>query len=327
MYPSKEKAYSGIFVKNQFLFLKNELNQDVEIYAMKRSFTSKIGSLIKYMLFYLKFFPFLFKKFDTIHVHFFGYHVFLAVCYKFFHRETKLVATFHGGDSYNISKKIFQLWSVKFDEIIGVGDIQSNEISLKLSNRKINVICAGIDESVFFPEVYKYEFDFIFIGSFYEIKGIDILIAAIKKSTYLKMKICLIGSGDYGNEIPSLKKYCDLYVYDNLKQHEIRKFLSKSKFLILPSRGDSFGLVVTESMFCGTPVIVSNVSGVAQQVKHNYNGFILNENTEDELSRIMSQVLNIRDEDYNLLRMNASKSNKQYSLKNVCEELLLLYKK
>ncbi|MFW6243379.1 MAG: glycosyltransferase family 4 protein, partial [bacterium] len=170
-------------------------------------------------------------------------------------------------------------------------------------------------------------YDFIFVGSFYKVKGIDLLIEAIKKIEY-NLKICFIGSGPYMNDIKKLQRNSTSHIdiFYDLTQKEIMKFYNKSKFLVLPSRNDSFGLVVTEALYCGTPVIVSNMSGTKEQVADNYNGFLIRNNIT-ELRDTMCNVLKLSPEEYNRLSANASKSNQQYSLENVTKELLKIYQR
>ena len=106
MYPSKKKPYSGIFVKNQLEYIRENFNHQIDKYVMKRTFTSSIGSIIKYLKFYIGLIPLLFIRFKVIHIHFFGYHSFLGLLYKYIYPSTKLIITFNGFDTSNI-KNVF----------------------------------------------------------------------------------------------------------------------------------------------------------------------------------------------------------------------------
>ncbi len=327
MYPSEEKPYSGIFVKNQCEYLKYSLNQDIDIYTMKRSFNSKLGSILKYLKFYFLFFPYFFKKIDIIHIHFFGYHSYLAYIYKILHPKTKIVVTFHGSDTKNINNKLFSFILQKINIIIAVGKDQSEYIDKRVNDKKIKIIPAGINEQIFFKDdnIMK-KYDFIFIGSFYEIKGIDIFIESIKKLNNKNLKYCFVGSGKYLSEIEKLKGYYNITVKENQRQSKIRILINQSKWLVLPSRGDSFGLVVSEAMYCATPVIVSNIGGMKDQVADGYNGFIIEENTPKCLAKKMEEVLKIEAHNYKKLQQNCINSNEEYSLDNICNKLLQIYK-
>lgn len=327
MYPSEQKTYSGIFVKNQYEYLQKELKKDIDIYTMKRTFTTKLGSVFKYLIFYLRFITFLFKKYDIIHTHFLGYHVYLGVLYKLFHPKTKLVVTIHGSDTKNLKKFFFNLAVNFIDKFLAVGKEQSNEIKQYVSESKVEVLSAGINEKIFYKEInIKKNYDFIFIGSFYEVKGIDIFIKAIKNLNRKNLEYCFVGSGKYCSDIETLKDDFNITIKENNTQEEIRLILNQSKWLVLPSRGDSFGLVVSEAMYCSTPVIVSNIGGMLDQVEHYKNGLILEDNTPELLSSTMVQANLLTKEQYSKFSQYAGKSNKQYSMKNICLKLDNIYK-
>lgn len=60
---------------------------------------------------------------------------------------------------------------------------------------------------------------------------------------------------------------------DRLKFHEI---LTRSHFLILPTRFDCFGIVFCEACAYGIPSLGTNVGGVSQVIKERENGFLFN---------------------------------------------------
>ena len=58
--------------------------------------------------------------------------------------------------------------------------------------------------------------------------------------------------------------------------------------IIVPSVKEGWGMVVTEAASCGTPAIVSNVTGLRDSVVHNKTGIILSTNpTPQELADTM----------------------------------------
>ncbi len=325
MYPSKSKPYTGVFVQNQVNYLKQELHQNVDYIYMKSKDSSGIISYLKYFLFYFKYAHFFFKKYDLIHVHFFGYHIFFAIFYKIIHTNTKLVITFHGSDSLNLKKNIFKKAIKYFDLVVGVGKVQTEELTNTGLIKNSDTICAGINNKVFYNENLSVKlFDFIFVGNLIYGKGADILIETIKKNV-TSARFCVIGNGEYYEEFKKLESNYRVKVYTGKSQDEIRKYLNLSKFFIFPTRADSFGLVITESLYCGTPVIVSPVSGMFDQVTNGVNGYILDENKTDEWIKAIREFVNMDDEKYNQLVAQCLKSNKQYSLSESCEKLLQHY--
>lgn len=327
MYPSKQKPYSGIFVKNQYEYLRYQLALDIDIFYMKRKYTNALGSILKYLFFYIRFIPLILKIFNVIHIHFFGFHFVLALMYKFFHRKTKIVVTLHGSDIGFLKKAKFLHKNFNnIDCLIAVSEYQNKLLQKNFSKSADHVLCAGVRKDIFYKlnETSKI-YDFIFVGSFYKVKGIDLFIEAIKDIQH-KMKICFVGSGPYLSEIENLQRNFEskkISLFKDLTQEEIMKLYNESKFLVLPSRNDSFGLVVTEALYCGTPVIASNTSGTKEQVEDKYNGFLIND--LDELKDIMSKSMKLSQEEYKILSSNAVYSNQQYSLENVSNQLKEIY--
>lgn len=333
IYPSKQLPFAGIFVKNQYEKLQTMLgNENVSIFYMRRIFTNKLGSLVKYFLATIRFLPHLFRKYDILHVHYF-FPLFLhAYLYRFFHPSSKIVITFHGGDIHNffnskLSKNIFRRLATKIDYSISVGEGTAEEIKLKLDRANDLVMCAGIDSSVFFPREEVKIYDFIFVAKFIYRKGTDIFIEALKLMQNQSLRIAFVGSGgEYLSQINSLKSKLEIDVHLNKSQSDLSKLYATSKFFVLPSRYEPFGLVASEAMFCGTPAIVSNVGGLVEQVKHKENGLIIDELTPKGLSECLKIALAINEIEYKRLSINAKSMKQKYSLNSVCERTVKIYK-
>ncbi len=328
MYPSNEKPFSGIFVKNQFESLRNHSESlDIDICFMERRFTGIVGSTFKYLNFFVKFSGYLTQNYNVIHVHYFSYHVFFALIYKLFNHDTKLVVTLHGSDSRNVSKILFSTIIKYIDCFIAVGTQQANEIQKTILKVPVITIPAGIDCRVFYPIIgVKKKYDYIFVGSFYPIKGIDILIKAISILNDTDLSYCFVGSGSFDSDIYELRKYYNIDLRNDQTQSQLRELYAQSRYLVLPTRGDSFGLVVSEAMYCGTPVIVSNVGGMKDQVVDGINGYILAENTPSCLAEKMGYATLLDETTYNQLAANAANSNELYSLENITNRLVQIYR-
>src|SRR5699024_7601318 len=68
------------------------------------------------------------------------------------------------------------------------------------------------------------------------------------------------------------------------KQDNVAEILSISDLLLLPSKKESFGLVLLEAMACKVPVITTNIGGIPEVVVPNETGFICQIGDTDEMA-------------------------------------------
>ena len=334
MYPSKEKSYAGIFIKNQFEELKEIIDEDdqLEIFYMKRAFTSKIGSVFKYVFAFIRFLPKLTKKYDIIHVHYFYPLILLAWFSKKLHKKTKIVVTFLGRDiNSQVNKsnqKFFRKIAKDIDFSIPVGKTLSQQIELKLNLNKMKVLPCGVNDKVFYKENYTNKvYDFIMVGSFIHRKGIDTVISAIKllpKNSHIKF--CFCGSGNYLSKLEDLQHNYDVTIKQNQTQDQLRKLLNASRFFLLMSRAEGFATATTEAFFCGVPVLTSDIENFKEQVEEGINGYTSQLGNENLLKENFLNLSSLSQEKYNQLAEGANTSFKSASLNMVCKEIYGVYK-
>ena len=188
-----------------------------------------------------------------IHLHYFYPLIILVYLYKKIYPKSKAIVTFHGSDinehiNGGFNQTIFSFLARSIDYTIAVGDDLGNEITYKLKLKVNDIISAGVDEKVFFPMTLEKKYDFIFVGSFIKRKGIDMLIDAIQIVGNKKTRYCIVGSGIFEKNILMLKDY-DITILKNQNQQKLCELYNQSKYFILPSRDEPFGLVATESIF------------------------------------------------------------------------------
>tara|TARA_B110000093_G_scaffold176790_1_gene212757 strand:- start:378 stop:1445 length:1068 start_codon:yes stop_codon:yes gene_type:complete len=332
MYPSKEKSFAGIFVKNQYEKLSKIMVKDtVSIFYMERKFTSKRGSVLKYINSFFKFIPLLFKKFDIIHLHYFYPLIYLVYIYKLLHPKTKIVVTYHGSD---ITKKVNKKNKKRLNKLatiidlnIPVGKALSKILKEKLNISANKILPVGVNDTVFYYEKVEKKYDFIYVGSLIHRKGVDLIINVAKKVDS-SIKICLIGQGDYIDEVKNLsttKENIDFF--EGLIQPQIQKKLIQSKFLLLPTRNEGFPTSTVESMYCGVPVLVSDIPQTLEQVDEGKNGFIVPVDNEKALHQKMIELSKMNNDRYSEIVNTTLTYYKDISLTNVCNELYLAYNK
>ena len=100
-----------------------------------------------------------------------------------------------------------------------------------------------------------------------------------------------------------LKSDCKKYIKHNRinnitilgfkNQSELRQIYQISNLLILPSKYETWGLVINEAMACGIPVITTNKSGASYDlIKNDLTGYIYEFGNIDDLKNKVELVLN-----------------------------------
>ncbi len=132
--------------------------------------------------------------------------------------------------------------------------------------------------------------EILFVGRFYQAKGIDILIKAINivKKSIPSIKLRVIGGGDDTPYRDMIKKYNlekNIILEGRIPREEVFKYLSKAKFSIVPSLSEAFGYVIIEAFSVKTPVIGSNVDGIAEIITNKKDGLLFEVANIDELAQ------------------------------------------
>jgi len=155
------------------------------------------------------------------------------------------------------------------------------------SPRKCREIPYGVAGKVFYPDrsVTKRARKILFVGGLdraHYFKGLDDLLQAISMVMREEKDVSLhiVGSGDmmphYRNLCGQLKISESVHFIGSCDNDQLRREYSESSVTVLPSisRSESFGLVLLESMACGTPVVANDIPGVRTLIEDGRNGYL-----------------------------------------------------
>lgn len=142
----------------------------------------------------------------------------------------------------------------------------------------------------------------LFVGEFWR-KGLKIVLEAISK--FKDVKLFVVGPGDIKHYQTMAEKLgISRQVIFTGETVNANQYYSASDIFVCLSRYESFGLVVTEAMASGIPVIISKEMGVSELITHDYNGIILkNIDSYCELAEYILKLLSERDY-YEKIRTN-----------------------
>jgi glycosyltransferase involved in cell wall biosynthesis len=120
-------------------------------------------------------------------------------------------------------------------------------------------------------------FRFLFCGATIPRKGYDLLLEAFERvaaetpAARLRVVGPVVGAAD----LPDGRAGARISVAGPVGQPELADELRHADCLVLPSRQDSYGLVVPEALACGLPVLVSDMVGAKELVAPGRNGWIV----------------------------------------------------
>lgn len=113
----------------------------------------------------------------------------------------------------------------------------------------------------------------LFAGSLIQRKGISYLLEAVRRLSD-KVDLTLAGSRPYTNG--KLESACAKHRWiPSLPHSKMLDLMWESDVLVLPSLSDAFGLVVTEALACGLPVIVTPNAGASEMIRDGQEGFVV----------------------------------------------------
>ncbi|HSX02706.1 MAG TPA: glycosyltransferase family 4 protein [Candidatus Saccharimonadia bacterium] len=221
-------------------------------------------------------------EFDLLHFH----HPEMALPYARLYPEVPVVYTFHDP---------FAAWYREALEMY----VTPSQFYISISqNQRVDApdlpyianIYNGIDTEQF---AFSEEHDgyLLFAGRIVPEKGVK---EAIQVAQQANQRLLIIGP-----TYPDQQEYFDAHIKPHLNERilylgflereHLIKYYQMAKALLFPIQWEEpFGLTMTEAMACGTPVIALRRGSVAEVVKHNKTGFVV-----DSLAEMAAAVQKI----------------------------------
>lgn len=186
--------------------------------------------------------------------------------------------------------------------------------------RKIVIIPPGVDTGHFYPIPPDEAREAIglpgasclilFVGRIEPLKGVETLIRAMaimKHKGALKQcpqGLAIIGGDPNASpkllnaEMARLQALCKELGMDDFilflgkrGQDTLPYYYSAAEVLVMPSHYESFGMVALEAMACGTPVVASQVGGLAFLVQDGVNGYVVPDGDPEALGERLTLMI------------------------------------
>jgi len=220
----------------------------------------------------------------------------------------------------------------------------------KANKRKIAIIPPGVDAGHFYPIPKDEAREFIgvpsrkklilFVGRIEPLKGIDTLINAVAllRIDIEQLTLAIIGgdpdasSEKMSEEMARLKKMCEdlglggmVVFLGKRAQQTLPYYYSAADVVVMPSHYESFGMVALEAMACGTPVIASQVGGLAFLIQDGETGYHVPDQEPSELGEKLTLLLE-NPAQHEAMGLRAAEYAKNYAWANIAPQILTVYK-
>lgn len=268
--------------------------------------------------------------------------------YLLFHHKYPAVLTIHGMFSVEVPLRV-RGWKYfvfgfprillermvlsKVKNIIAVSPYVKEIIAPRVTAR-IRVIPNGVDKDFFCTCHEKSDSNrLLFVGFIEPRKGLLDLIKALKiiKNSVPSVKLIVIGKKtdlkyfrQFLRFVKSENLMSNIIYLGTIDKNELKKEYQKCSIFVLPSREETFGIVLLEAMASCRPVIATNVGGIPYVVKDGENGFLVDEGNISGLAEKILYLLkndNLRNEmGYRNMRIA-----KKFDWKTIAQETINFY--
>jgi glycosyltransferase involved in cell wall biosynthesis len=172
---------------------------------------------------------------------------------------------------------------------------------LKKFNNKTSIIHPGVDSGRFYPAKNRAEIPrILYVGSLNRSdkhKRFSDLLEACKilQEDIPNLRLSAVGGGDgremYENLVAEMGIAGSVDFHGRLEGHALPEAYRSAAVFVLPSLSETFGMVITEAMATGLPVVAVNGGGVPTLVEDGKNGILVPPRDPAAIARALKEIL------------------------------------
>lgn len=178
-------------------------------------------------------------------------------------------------------KRPFLKWAIGRASAITVMGPGSRDILVKAGLDHIHTVEMQVyqDGERFAPRETAAEWDLLFIGSLIPLKRVHTLLEALAraKQSLPELRLAVLGDGPERDRLRELAE--SLGVAPDVTflgfRTDVENYLNRSRVFVLASQSEGLPSAAIEAMFCGLPVILSDVGDVRGMFTPEYNSLIV----------------------------------------------------
>lgn len=145
----------------------------------------------------------------------------------------------------------------------------------------------------------------LFVGRIEPLKGVDVLLYALKmlyeKNNALSVCLWIVGGPSKEKEkLEELRKELHMETFVTFvgrqNPEELPYFYNAAELAVMPSQYESFGMSALEAMACGTPVIITDATGVSDVLDEEHQQLVTSANNPLLLAEQIEYLLTHKEE-------------------------------
>lgn len=243
---------------------------------------------------------------EIVHLHFFDQRIidwiilYLAHVFKF-----KIVVTFHDVRSFDksaseyVSKKCFRLID---------GIVVHNNASFRMLPNYYTSLKEVIPHGNYLPFIEKIDvqhhddnrFNLLFFGQVKKVKGLDVLLRAVKLLKDKKLPVHLMIAGkpwksdlDYYRSLITELNIQDYVTakFEYIADANVSDYFKHADLVVLPYRKIYQSGVLLLSMSYGIPILCSDLEAFTEVVRHGENGIVFKTEDESDLALKIAEII------------------------------------
>ncbi len=256
-------------------------------------------------------------------------------------QEFKEQITFYAKLKFLFKLMVEKFYFPRFENIIFISHYNKKLFNKKKIQKKNYSIIPNPISTDFFSKPInnsKLSCNLAYVGVVNRRKNLLLLLKCINNLIHKGINLRLhIAGGSKENEyqkkvqeyIKIMNLETNVEYYGWTSKENVRRLISNSDFLILPSNQETLPVVIIESLALATPVIATSVGGIPEMIVNDKNGFLFDKGSKEQLFEILLKIYSPKSRiDYAKMSISANNYAKDnYHPQIISSKTLLFYKK
>lgn len=224
--------------------------------------------------------------------------------------------------------------------IIPTGSIERIIREWGVKNENIAEIPTGVEEAFYqnpdgklIREKYgirEKEILLLLVSRLTQEKNIEFLFRSAIRVLKSMSNVKFLVAGD-GHLVPALKEAVaknnvqDKVIFAGIMDREgLKNYYAAGDIFIYASKSETQGMIISEAMCLGLPVVAVRATGIQDLVQDNANGFLVSEN-EEEFAEAVKKLVENTELRENFAKISKSIAEKKYTSKVCADKMLEIY--